>query len=107
MDYIKIFFCVITKEELYEQKQQVMDYVIHCFKKEKVRIKNKVEKNYFIEIEKELNLFHRDFIELTNKEFKKWIKRFFEVIFILEDDFYSFLHLFLFQTPIIYRYFYK
>ena len=43
------------------------------------------------QIKKELNLFHRKWVDLTNKEINKWIKRFFEVIFIIEDEFCDFV----------------
>jgi len=87
------FFCfIIIKEELNDVKEEVVDYVICCFKKEKQRIEKKVENRYFADIEKELDLFNRNFEELTNKEFRKWIRRFFEIIFIIEDDFYSFVN---------------
>jgi len=78
MNYIQIFFCITQHDELYEQKQQVMDYVKYCFEKEQKRIENKIEKNYYMDVEK-------------SKKTKKWIRRFFEVIFVIEDEFCDFV----------------
>jgi hypothetical protein len=105
MEYIDYFLNIITdndiiyninyviysfeNDELYNIKQKVINYVMNSFENEVHRINKKKNKNYFVDIENRLDLFNRKFKDLNYKEYKKWINRFFEIILILEDDFYK------------------